>query len=121
MPAASASWTCQDKIKTLSTSNCVTAIGNLSDCTNSGCYAVKCTGSTPNGGVKCNSDKPIFIESVDMCPRYDGPGESGRVFDINNEAFEELADSISGPIKIKYKKVDCSKLPKSNSCIIDVK
>ena len=108
---------------------CITAKDNApwgsATCKKAGCYAIKCVGSWPEGGVDCKNKKnPIIVRVIDDCgdctSSVTKKDSIPHIFDINNQAYYEIADG-SGPIEIEYKEVSCDKMPSNNlnnSCII---
>ncbi|KAL5781006.1 hypothetical protein ACOSP7_006035 [Xanthoceras sorbifolium] len=65
-------------------------------------YQVTCTGGTNEGTPHpCLGTGPVTVKIVELCP---SPGCKGDI-DLSQEAFEAIADTASGSIKIDYQQL----------------
>ncbi|KAI9136938.1 RlpA-like double-psi beta-barrel-protein domain-containing protein-containing protein [Paraphysoderma sedebokerense] len=94
------------------------------------CFEIRCVGKFPayNGGDKtCRGNSSVVIEVVDACPgnghpiNEQQPGQYGISnpwcrdtnvdhFDLNRNAFEQIANTRDGVIRMQYREVSCSNL-----------
>ena len=91
--------------------------GGLDERAGGGCYQVKCVGGVPGSDIVCRTQKPIVLKVIDNCQ----PSKSGHfvkstgrphMFDMNDQAMSQIATGL-GAIKVDYKQVPCSQLPKN--------